>query len=366
MKLNDEDIDKLVDVYKDGKSIKELKELFGVHEQTITKYLKQRGVFLPKTHNWTDEDTEKLLEVYPSGDWNLIFKIFPNRSKQFLYGQASKFDTHPDKYYWTEHDKNILINFYNDIGAKGVKPMLDGNYTIKNIQCKAKKMGLTKSKIWTDDEIDILIKNYPIVGATGMSELLPNKSRNAIVHKAMSLGISCECFWSEEEKQFVIDNWENMSDQELAQSIGRGVKGVADQRRKLGLYYPKNDITYYDVADFIRHRNDEWKRLSMQNCKYKCVITGSSDFEIHHTYSFNLILKEAMSDNRWIDKNIIDYSEDELEYILSIFYEYQFKYPLGVCISSEYHRLFHSIYGNRINTPNQWEEFLNKYSKIYQ
>ena len=120
------------------------------------------------------------------------------------------------------------------------------------------------------------------------------------------------------------------------------------------------------MADFIRHRNDEWKRLSMRNCKYKCVITGSSDFEIHHTYSFNLILKEAMSDNRWIDKNIIDYSEDELEYILSIFYEYQFKYPLGVCISPEYHRLFHSIYGNRINTPNQWEEFLNKYSKIYQ
>ena len=196
-----------------------------------------------------------------------------------------------------------------------------------------------------------------------MSKLLPNKSRNAIVHKAMSLNISCECFWSDEEKQFVRDNWKNMSDQELAQTLGRGVKGVADQRRKLGLYYPKNDITYYDVADFIRHRNDEWKKLSMQNCRYRCVVTGSSNFEIHHTYSFNLILKEAMLDNRWIDKNITDYSNDELEYILSIFYEYQFKYPLGVCISSEYHKLFHSIYGNRVNTPSQWEEFLNTYIK---
>lgn len=366
MKLNDEIIDKIVDAYKNGKSLKELKELFGGHEQTITKYLKQKGVFLPKTHNWTDEDTEKLLEVYPSGNWDLILKTFPNRSKQFLHSKASRLNIHSENYFWTEHDKNILKNFYNNIGAKDIKSMLDGDYTVKQIQNQAKKMGLAKSRIWTDSEIDILIKNYPIVGATGTSELLPNKSRNAIVHKATSLGVSCECFWSEEEKQFVRDNWENMSDQELAQTLGRSVKGVADQRRKLGLYYPKNDITYYDVADFIRHRNDEWKRLSMQNCKYKCVITGSSDFEIHHTYSFNLILKEAMSDNRWIDKNIIDYSENELEYILSIFYEYQFKYPLGVCISPEYHRLFHSIYGNRINTPSQWEEFLNKYSKIYQ
>ena len=82
------------------------------------------------------------------------------------------------------------------------------------------------------------------------------------------------------------------------------------------------------------------------------------------TYSFNLILKEAMKDKRWISKDITEYTDDELETILSIFFEYQSKYPLGVCVSKDYHKMFHSIYGNRVNTPEQWDEFLNTYINI--
>ena len=45
-------------------------------------------------------------------------------------------------------------------------------------------------------------------------------------------------------------------------------------------------------------------------------------------------------------------------------HEYQSKYPLGVCVSKDYHKMFHSIYGNRVNTPEQWDEFLNTYINI--
>lgn len=368
MKINDETLDVLVKEYQSGKTIKELKVIFGIHEQTIVKYLKQRGVFSPKTHNWTDRDSKKLLEVYPSGDWDLICKTFPNRTKQFLYEQASKLNIRRDNYFWTEHDKNILIEFYNNIGAKGVKPMLDGNYSIKLIQNQAKKMGLTKSRFWTNDEISVLTENYPTVGTAGMFELLPNRSKAAIIHETMLLGLRCECFWSEGEKQFVKDNWENMSDQELAQALGRGVKGVADQRRKLGLYYTVPYNGYYTLINYIRMNITEWKKKSMEASGYKCVLTGGNFDDIHHQYSFNSILEETLKVTNMDDRESIDdYTDEELKFVLDTFKSIQDTYPLGVCLSKEVHKLFHKIYGYGNNTPEQWEEFkLNYNNNVYK
>ena len=360
-KLTNEEIDKIVEYYKNGMSTKQLGEMFGVHYGTISSKLKERRVFVPKTHNWTNEDTEKLLEVYPTGDWGLIMKAFPNRTREMLYCQASKLGIRSDNYFWTEHDKNILIDFYGDLDVKDIQSMLERKYTIKLIQNQAKKMGLAKSRIWTDDEIAIMVEKYESNGVSGVIGLLPGRSKPAIIHKAISLGLRCNCFWSEDEIKFLIDNWSKMSDEDIARELGRGVKGVADKRRSIGLYFPKNDISYYNIDDFIRHRNYEWKKESMRSCNYKCVITGSSDFEIHHPYSFNLILKEAMLDDRWINKSFADYTIDELNYNLNIFLQYQSERPLGVCLSVDMHRKFHSVYGNRINTPEQLEEFLDTY-----
>lgn len=361
IKFTDEMISDMVEKYQNGMSTKELGELFGVHYQTISRMLKKIGVFAPKTHNWTDEDTKKLLEVYLSGDWDLILSVFPNRSRESLYCQASKLGVRSDNYFWTEHDKNILIDLYSDLDVEDVQQMLEREYTIKQIQNQAKKMGLAKSRVWTEDEIAIMMDEYKSNGVAGVIDLLPGRTKPAIIHQAIKLGLRCDCYWSEEEVAFLVNNWPQMSDEEISHALGRGVKGVADKRRKLGLYFQKNDISYYDVSDFIRHRNYEWKKLSMIKCNYGCVITGSSDFEIHHPYSFNLILKEAMRDTRWISKDINDYDEDELDIILSVFFEYQSKYPLGVCLSPECHKMFHSTYRNRANTPEQLNEFLNNY-----
>lgn len=360
-KLTDKEINEIVDMYKKGISTKELGEIFNVHYGTISAKLKQVGVFTPKTHNWTDDDTKKLLEVYPTGDWDLILSTFPSRSREFLCSQASKFGVHADNYFWTEHDKQILINFYKNTEIELIQKMLDREYTVRQIQNKANRMGLSTRKKWSNVEVAILMDKYESCGAAGVVDLLPGRSKRAIIGKAMSLGLGCDCFWNEDEIKFLVENGISMSDEDIAKVLGRGVKGVADKRRKLGLYFPKNDISYYNIDDFIRHRNYGWKKESMQNCNYKCVITDSSDFEVHHIYSFNLILKEAMQDDRWIHKDFTDYTIDELDYNLNIFFQYQSKYPLGVCLSVDMHKKFHSIYGNRINTPEQWYEFFNTY-----
>lgn len=354
-------INEFVMEYKDGTSVTELANKYHSSRDTIVKYLKLNNVFKPKTHNWSNEMDEKLKEIYPSGDWNLISQTFPGRSRSWLYTKASQLGLHNENHFWSQHDKDILRKYYYIIPTEEIQKTLDKPYTIRLIQNQAKKMGLTKSQCWTDDEINIMQEKYSSLGAMDIMEFLPNKSYHAIIAKAVSMGLRCDIFWTDDEKQYVIDNWEHMSDVEMGEILGRSSSGVMEQRHKLGLYYPTLDRKYYDINDYIRHNNIDWKRRSMEYCNYKCILTGNSNFEVHHIYSFNLILKEAMQDDRWIDRDIKDYDESELKNILNIFNEYQDKYPLGACISTNIHKLFHSIYGNRCNTIEQWDEFEQNY-----
>lgn len=362
-KVSDEIIQALITKYTNGLTATELAEEFNICRETVVKYLKLHNVFKPKTHNWSKEMDEKLKEIYPTRDWDLILQTFPGRSKSFIYVQASKLGLRMDNYFWSQHDEDILKKYYNIIPTTEIQAMLEGEYKIRAIQCKARKMGLTKSQLWTNDEMKIMKEKYPSLGAKDIMEFLPNKTYAAIIGKAVAMGLRCDFFWTEEEVAFLCDNYLNMSDEELASHLNRKVQSIKDKRWSMGLLYPKMDRKYYDITDYIRHNNENWKKASMKNCNYKCIFTNDTDFEIHHLYSFNLILKETMQDDRWINKDIKEYSDIEIKNMLSIFNEYQDKYPLGVCVSKEIHKLFHLIYGNRYNTVEQWNKFEEDYKK---
>lgn len=105
----------------------------------------------------------------------------------------------------------------------------------------------------------------------------------------------------------------------------------------------------------------EWKIASIRNCNYKCIITGDSFDDVHHLYGFNLILDEAIKNLGFNNKNILgDCNNEELILIINEVKELHNKYPLGVCLSRKIHTLFHSIYGFKNNTPEQFYEFKAK------
>ncbi len=105
----------------------------------------------------------------------------------------------------------------------------------------------------------------------------------------------------------------------------------------------------------------EWKKESMENCKYKCVITGDRFDAIHHIYSKNMIIREALIETGLeIKRKIQDYSEKELLLLVNTFRNLHKLHPLGVCLRKDIHDLFHKIYGSGNNTPEQWNDFVNK------
>lgn len=105
----------------------------------------------------------------------------------------------------------------------------------------------------------------------------------------------------------------------------------------------------------------------MEFCDYKCVMTNSKNFQIHHLYSVSNIIRDILNKYKGYDKPFDDYSENELSFLLSKFIEIQNKYPLGVCIDKKIHTLFHSMYGQYYNTPEQWYRFCEDYNNgIYK
>ena len=57
---------------------------------------------------------------------------------------------------------------------------------------------------------------------------------------------------------------------------------------------------------------------------------------------------------------VAEYTEEELELIKDRCIEKHYERGLGVVITKEIHKEFHSIYGYGNNTPEQFEEFKNK------
>ena len=60
-------------------------------------------------------------------------------------------------------------------------------------------------------------------------------------------------------------------------------------------------------------------------------------------------------------QNLEDYTKKELDEIIQLFLVVHDKYPLGVCIDKDLHKLFHEIYGVGGNVSEQWDDFVRRY-----
>ncbi|OZB98006.1 hypothetical protein CJP46_02245 [Paenibacillus sp. XY044] len=104
---------------------------------------------------------------------------------------------------------------------------------------------------------------------------------------------------------------------------------------------------------------DDWKNKSLFSFKYKCIISNTSkDLIVHHLYPFASIINETVSRLKLnICNDISLYSEYELENLKKVCAEINFNYGLGVPLNKEIHNKFHSIYGKKNFTPENFQEF---------
>ena len=371
-RITEDKIQEMIRLYEEGKTFIDISNIIDVHSDTISKYLKQHGITYKNVFDRLSEDERNdICQLYLDDNWNEIFEKYKFMTKTKVYHLTSKMGVKKEDFFWSDEHVNILISNYGK-SYKEIHRIFNNKYSINAIKNKAIKLGLTSPRDWSDEEIEILTKYYSNTPKNEFLKMLPNRTEAGIVCMAMKLDIKSYQYlnekYSDEEKQFIIDNHQYMTDYKLSKALNKPLSGIQEQRRKLGIYYLNKDYSGYEnIIKFLRGHIQEWKNKSLEDCNYQCILTGSKDFQIHHLYSFNMIVKETFEilEQKGLLKtnNIEDYSKEELDGVLKIFLEIHNNYPLGICVRNDIHDLFHKIYGSGGNTEIQWELFITDYKQ---
>lgn len=354
------------DYTEDYMTITEISDKYLIKRDAVSHFLKKSVVYRGNDNGFQKDDIEYLRTHYPTDSWENIMSHFPNKKKNAITAVASRYGIRRNVDIWSDDEIETLKTAYESKLPINEICKLLPNRNYRAIVSKARMLGIAKERQWSDYECDILREHYLNDPMDIMLKLLPNRTEYSIVSRARKLGIYSPTYahpWNKDEDKYLKDNWAILPDIILGEHIGRSRQAVKERRYCLGLYrQDPNKKTYPTLSKYIRGQLWEWKNASMSNCNWKCVLTGSKEFEIHHLYGVSNIISDIIFKYHIKEKPIDEYTQNELDYITQMFLDEQSKHPLGVCIRKDIHVLFHKLYGQYYNTPEQWHQFVKDYS----
>jgi len=372
--LTEDQKKQIIEMYISGMSCNKIFATIGFGRESIKKCLMDAGIYNSNRRykKYSDDDIEYIKHYYQIGDWDSIFKKYPFMNKQNVYDMAKKNNFSADFHVWKRQDELIVKENMYTKSFKEISNLINNRKSPEQVKLKAYRLGYRNDDSWTEEEVDILKENYSLLPTSELMKLLPrHKTKECIQMKAGKYNLrsyySLHCLWTDDEKQFIKDNWQYMSDAELADKLHRPQRNVKYQRSRLGLFRSDPFAEINDRLNYyLRRHSHGWRKNSIESCNNRCVLTGSEDFEVHHLYPVNQIISDLLFELNLENKNIDDYTEEELSLITDKFKEKQNEY-LGVCIRQDIHNLFHSIYGDAA-TKEDWDQFVidfknEKYAK---
>lgn len=225
--------------------------------------------------------------------------------------------------------------------------------------CRNKKMKetmLTKYGVENPSQIESVAK---IIGDKVRTPF--EKVKSDFLFKNLIL-ISEDYKNGSEKLEFICDNHidsgiQKISYHHLKHKIIHGCQFCVNEYHSKKMKEKKGRNDRSELVIFLRSCLNDWKKESLKRSNYQCVLTGAKDFDIHHLYSFNIIIDETFDELALpVYANIGQYSPLEIESIIDKMLEIHHRYPLGVCIKKEIHISFHAKYGKNV-IPDDFVKF---------
>jgi len=268
--------------------------------------------YIPKQW-WTEEKEELFIKVYPHfTNEELIELYFPEETRKGLTDKAFKIGK---------------INKTNETAKRGHKQQgikLSGD---KNYNYGKHLPEETRRKISLSRKGKYIGENNPLYGIKWAKD---DKRRKLI-------SLNKKGLWSGDKNPRHI----NPLNGELNGRWAGGIKEL-----------------YYDLRDHLQ----DWKKSSMEECKYKCVLTHGEFDNVHHLYNFKNIVYELFEELKLpMLKTIGEYSEEERDLIYNLLHSKHKYYGNGVCLCKSLHKLYHDTYNYSNNNKEQFEEFCIRY-----
>lgn len=326
---------------------------------------------------FTAAEDNYLKDNYPIKPWDDLLKdineISPVvRTKQSIISRASSLGVRrsnsPFGLYTSEEDAmitSVYLASEKQCISKNLSQLISDKMphrTLSSVLNRVNSLGLRTRENWSDEDDQFLIENYYTMTTAELAEKL-GRTSEAVYNRIRKFGLrgAPMSMYTDTDKRYVAEHYLTMSDDEIGAVLHRRGQNIKEFRRKFGLYKPKPENVIYSFQQYIHRHNNEWKGLSAKKCDYKCVISGGVFHAIHHLYGRSLIVKEVLENHpEYKGVNINEVSDDEKQSILKLYMEVQSKYPLGVCLREDYHIQFHRMYGYGNNTPDQFYEYIKK------
>lgn len=286
-RFRQDELENIIKDYKNGIRPYELEKKYNRSSSSIIYKLQDLGIYKNANYRFSKEDVEYLKKYYPIGGMNLVKERFKNVSVSSIRTKVSKLNIKDESFFWSSEDIDFLKKNCNKLSYKELYNHYRGKYTLSAIQTKAGKLNLLHTRAWTEEENNIMLEFYPKIPVDDVCKMLPGRTRDAIIGMALKLGVTSVVIndWTPEEDLYIEEHWELMPDVIIAKNLNRTFRATKSRRGYLGFYrQEKLPNSYQSISKFFRGRIGTWKTNSMRNCDYKCIFTGSKDFEIHHIY----------------------------------------------------------------------------------
>ena len=191
-----------------------------------------------KSNRWTTEE-ENLLREY--SNIYLTDEIAKKLGRSYLSVQKKAIklgiELHSEEDPWEEWMIEYLKENINNIPIGEISKKIGLSY--RKILTKCKNLGIEYiPESWTDEEIEILRKYAKSCHFTELTKVLPRRSVGAITAKAFELGIETISEYtklSEDDKKYIIDNWELLTTSEIARNLKVSVGVVNRYKKELNL-----------------------------------------------------------------------------------------------------------------------------------
>jgi hypothetical protein len=168
---------------------------------------------VPK-HNWTDDQLNCLIQTYPKYASKIVKEKYPFLSLRQIHSKAESLFLQNK---WTVKEIITLRMNYGKIPNSELAAKIP-NRTWGSIRHKANSLGFCtdhgknkfkkKYHTWTQEEIEAVKQHYSTKGNEYIKSLFPHLTKTAIGLKARSLGLHAPASgWTTEEKEIVKNNY---------------------------------------------------------------------------------------------------------------------------------------------------------------
>lgn len=293
----------------ENKTFSEMAKYIGCAINTVQNRAIVLGFDVQKKtrRSWTEEEIE-LLKIMSSRYLNKTIARKLNRSISEVNKKAQKLGINLifKRPVWKKWKVKFLKENINTLSLLQIQKELEVDYY--QIMDKLDELGIKyNSNRWTDEEEKILTELSSKVYIRELAKIL-NRTEAAIISKASKMGldyITLKKVYTEEELEYIKDNWGIVSVNDIARNLGVSRIMIQTQADKMGLpKLGKNPPKKWTEDELIKLRKMASKKSITELAKYfkttnTAIITVAhknsiylNDDKIHWTDEDNELLRE--------------------------------------------------------------------------